>query len=74
MLTGRPIYADGTQISYVQAADYGYSIGASIVYAYLPTAHTAPGTAVSIHSEGQEYPATVREEPLFDPQRAKLLP
>ena len=74
MLTGRPIYAEGTQISYVQAADYGYSIGASIVYAYLPTAYTDPGTAVSIHSEGQEYPATVREEPLFDPQRAKLLP
>jgi glycine cleavage system aminomethyltransferase T len=44
------------------------------VYAYLPTAYADPGTAVSVHSEGQEYPATVREEPLFDPQRAKLLP
>ena len=73
LLTGRPVTKDGETLGYVQAADYGYSVGASIAYTYVPTAHADPGTAVRVTCEGETYDATIREEPLFDPGREKIL-
>jgi glycine cleavage system aminomethyltransferase T/glycine/D-amino acid oxidase-like deaminating enzyme len=73
--SGRPVVDpdDGDALGYVQAADFGYSVGESIAYTYLPTAYAKPGTAVQVHCEGTVYDATVREEPLFDPGREKIL-
>jgi glycine cleavage system aminomethyltransferase T/glycine/D-amino acid oxidase-like deaminating enzyme len=75
LLSGRPVVDpdDGDALGYVQAADFGYSVGASVAYTYLPTAYAEPGTAVQVHCEGAVYDATVREEPLFDPGREKIL-
>jgi glycine cleavage system aminomethyltransferase T len=60
-------------LGYVVAGDYGYSVGESIAYAYLPTEYADAGTDVRVLCEGETYDATVRDEPLFDPERAKLL-
>ncbi|GGN94609.1 GcvT family protein [Haloarcula pellucida] len=73
MLSGRPVLKDGEAIGYVQAGDYGYSIGESIAYTYVPSEHAEAGTSVQIQCEGETYDATVRDEPLFDPGREKLL-
>jgi glycine cleavage system aminomethyltransferase T len=73
LLSGRPVERDGETLGYVQAGDYGYSVGASIGYAYVPTQHAEPGTAVRVTCEGETYDATIRTEPLFDPEREKLL-
>jgi glycine cleavage system aminomethyltransferase T/glycine/D-amino acid oxidase-like deaminating enzyme len=73
LLSGRPVTADGSTLGYVQAADFGYSIGESVAYTYLPVEYADPGTAVQVRCEGETYDATVREEPLFDAERAKLL-
>ena len=70
---GRPVLDGDSALGYVVAGDYGYSVGQSIAYAYLPEDDTAPGTAVQILCEGSTYDATVREEPLFDPGRDKIL-
>jgi glycine cleavage system aminomethyltransferase T/glycine/D-amino acid oxidase-like deaminating enzyme len=73
MLSGRPVTKDGETLGYVQAGDYGYSLGESIAYTYLPSDYAEFGTAVQIHCEGETYDATVREEPLFDKSREKLI-
>jgi glycine cleavage system aminomethyltransferase T len=73
LLSGRPVGVDGETLGYVQAADYGYSVGASIAYTYLPKEYATPGTAVHVTCEGETYDATVREEPLFDPGRERIL-
>jgi glycine cleavage system aminomethyltransferase T len=73
MLSGRPVVVDGATRGYVQAGSYGYSIGESIAYTYLPTEYAGYGTAVEIRCEGETYDATVREEPLFDPGREKII-
>jgi glycine cleavage system aminomethyltransferase T/glycine/D-amino acid oxidase-like deaminating enzyme len=73
MLSGRPVLKDGEALGYVQAGDYGYSIGESIAYTYLPAEHAEHGTAVQIRCEGETYDATVREEPLFDAGREKIV-
>ncbi|WP_227378227.1 GcvT family protein [Haladaptatus halobius] len=73
MLSGRPVLKDGESIGYVQAGDYGYSIDESIVYTYVPSEYAKAGTSVRIQCEGRLYDATVRDEPLFDPGRGKIL-
>ncbi len=73
MLGGRPVMADGKAIGYVQDGDFGYSTGESIVYTYLPDKYANAGTAVQIQCEGETYDATVRDEPLFDRERNKII-
>ncbi|MFC5972131.1 FAD-dependent oxidoreductase [Halomarina salina] len=72
--SGRPVlHDDGEAVGYVQAADFGYSIGESIAYTYLPSEVAEAGTAVQVLCEGVTYDATVRDEPLFDPGRDRIL-
>ncbi|MFB6223979.1 MAG: FAD-dependent oxidoreductase [Haloarcula sp.] len=73
MLSGRPVTKNGDTIGYVQAGDYGYSVGESIAYTYLPSEYADEGTSVTIECEGETYDATVRDEPLFDPGRNKII-
>jgi glycine cleavage system aminomethyltransferase T/glycine/D-amino acid oxidase-like deaminating enzyme len=73
MLSGRPVLKDGECVGYVQAGDYGYSVGESIAYTYLPSEYAEAGTSVRIRCEGELYDATVRDEPLFDPGRERIL-
>ncbi|SDX93107.1 GcvT family protein [Halobellus clavatus] len=73
LLSGRPVLVDGEAQGYVQAADFGYTIGESIAYTYLPTEYTEAGTDVQVRCEGELYDATVRNEPLFDPGREKII-
>jgi glycine cleavage system aminomethyltransferase T/glycine/D-amino acid oxidase-like deaminating enzyme len=73
LLSGRPVLVDGEAAGYVQAADFGYSIGESVAYTYLPSEYAEAGTAVEVLCEGERYAATVRDEPLFDPAREKIV-
>jgi aminomethyltransferase len=56
---------DDEVLGYVHSAQYGYSVGACVAYAYLPPEQAEPGTEVEILYEGERYAATVREEPLL---------
>ena len=69
-----PIFAPGTDaaLGYVTSANYGYSVRQSIAYGYLPVEHTKPGGRVEIYYYGDRHPATVRQEPLYDPGNVKL--
>jgi len=72
-LATRPVVDGDETLGYVQAADYGYNIEESIAYTYVPSEYAEAGTSVQILCEGELYDATVRDEPLFDPGRNKLL-
>src|SRR6185437_14185029 len=69
-----PIYdAGGDQIlGYVTSANYGYSVGKSIVYGYLPVEHAVEGAKVKVYFFGNLHDATVTKEPLYDPEGARL--
>ncbi len=67
-----PILVGDHIVGYVTSADYGYSIDAGIAYGYLPIEHSDVGTAVEIEYFGERYPATVSEEPLWDPKSERL--
>ncbi|MEV1287689.1 FAD-dependent oxidoreductase [Micromonospora sp. NPDC049679] len=67
-----PVFAAGTAVGYVTSASYGYSIGRTVAYAWLPSAVSVPGTPVTIGYFGEQLPATVAAEPLFDPQMERI--
>jgi glycine cleavage system T protein len=67
-----PILGDGRVLGYVTSANYGYTVGRSIAYGYLPLSDAAPGTELEVQFFGQRYPAAVVEEPLYDPANARL--
>ncbi|HEY7909132.1 MAG TPA: FAD-dependent oxidoreductase, partial [Thermomicrobiales bacterium] len=73
VVMGKEPALDGDHLlGYVTSANYGYSVGASIAYGYLPTAYATPGTPVAVQFFGTRYPATVTREPLYDPSNARL--
>ncbi|MCW2638350.1 MAG: hypothetical protein JWP76_656 [Dactylosporangium sp.] len=67
-----PVFVSGAPAGYVTSASYGYSIGRTIAYAWLPAVVSVPGTAVTVEYFGAHLPATVAAEPLFDAQMERI--
>jgi glycine cleavage system aminomethyltransferase T/glycine/D-amino acid oxidase-like deaminating enzyme len=55
----------------VTSGGFGYSVGRSIAYAYVP-AHSTAGTPVEVEIFGTWIPGHVAEEPLFDPKGKRV--
>ncbi|MFJ5532033.1 FAD-dependent oxidoreductase [Streptomyces sp. NPDC093261] len=70
VLGKEPVYVDGTPRGYVTSASYGYTLGRCIAYAWLPP--LATGRGVHIGYFGEKVPATVADEPLFDPKMTRI--
>ncbi|MFI9763811.1 FAD-dependent oxidoreductase [Streptomyces sp. NPDC051963] len=70
VLGKEPVHVDGVPAGYVTSASYGYTLGRCIAYAWLPV--LATGAAVHIEYFGEKVPATVAEEPLFDPKMTRI--
>jgi heterotetrameric sarcosine oxidase gamma subunit len=67
-----PVYAAGEPVGFVTSAGYGYSVGMSVAFAWVPPALSAEGTTVEIEYFAERHPATVRRDPLFDPQMHRM--
>jgi 4-methylaminobutanoate oxidase (formaldehyde-forming) len=65
-LGNEPVRIAGTVRGRVTSGGYGYSVGRSIAYAYLP-AEVELGAEVEIDIFGQWVAGVVAREPLFDP-------
>jgi dimethylglycine oxidase len=73
VVLGKEPILDGDRVlGYVTSANYGYTVGRGIAYGYLPSSHAAPGTPLEIEYFGERYPATVSDEPLYDPKGLRL--
>jgi 4-methylaminobutanoate oxidase (formaldehyde-forming) len=67
--------ADGGDVlGRVTSGGYGYAVGASIAYAYVPVAHAEPGSRLEVNCFGDWIPAEVRAEPLWDPSGERVRP
>ncbi len=72
VMGAEPVYSHGAPVGYITSAGYGYSVGKSIAYAWLPAALAAPATRVAVEYFGERLPATVAREPLFDPDSRRV--
>ena len=71
-LGGEPILAEGRTIGRVTSGGYGYTVGASIAYGYVPVVASTPGTRLAIELFGETVTAVVSREPLYDPRGQKI--
>ena len=65
VIAKEPILHDTQVVGYVSSANYGYTVGKSIAYGYLPLKHADPGTKLAIEWFGKQYPVTVERTPLL---------
>jgi heterotetrameric sarcosine oxidase gamma subunit len=72
VVMGKEPVLDGDRVlGHVTSANYGYTVRQSIAYAYLPGDRAAEGTEVEVYFFGRRHPATVRREPLYDPENVR---
>ena len=67
----RPV-GGGEIISWVASGGYGYSVGESIVYAYLPVEFSQPGAEMEIEFFGEWIAALVVQAQLWDPRGERI--
>lgn len=70
-LGNEPVRVDGQIVGRVTTGGYGYTVGRSIAYAYLPPGHDV-GTAVEVDIFGRWVAGEVAAEPLFDPRGERV--
>jgi glycine cleavage system aminomethyltransferase T/glycine/D-amino acid oxidase-like deaminating enzyme len=70
-LGNEPVRVGGEIVGRVTTGGYGYTVGRSIAYAYLPPAHDV-GTAVEVDIFGQWVGGEVAAEPLYDPRSERV--
>jgi 4-methylaminobutanoate oxidase (formaldehyde-forming) len=71
-LGNEPVFHGGEVVSRVTSGGIGYSVGASIAYAYLPLALTEPATELEVEVFGERVPAVVVTEPVWDPKGERI--
>jgi glycine cleavage system aminomethyltransferase T len=72
VLGGEPVLAGGRPVGRVTSGGYGYTVQASIAYAYLPVELAAGGTPVQVELFGEQVDAVVAPDVLYDPDGARI--
>ena len=67
-----PIRAGDKIIGWVTSGGYGYTIGKSIAYGYLPMEHAKVGAQLDVEIFGERIKAVVEREPLYDPKGERI--
>jgi 4-methylaminobutanoate oxidase (formaldehyde-forming) len=70
-LGSEPVRIRGNVAGRVTSGGYGYAVGKSIAYAFVP-ASADVGTDVEVEIFGTWVPGRVAAEPLFDPKGARV--
>ncbi|HEY6484238.1 MAG TPA: FAD-dependent oxidoreductase [Steroidobacteraceae bacterium] len=66
------IMKDGAAVGYVTSGGYGHCVGKSLAAGYVPTALVQDGARFEIDILGDVRTATIRIQPLYDPQGVRL--
>ena len=72
VLGKEPVLHQGKVVGYVTSAYFGHTIGKQIAYAWVPEALSMQGTSFFIRYFDLDYPATVGQDPQYDPQMIRL--
>ncbi len=67
-----PVMAGDRCIGMTTSGGYGHRVGKSLFFAAVPPEHATPGTSFDIVVQGQRRPATVLEQPAYDPDNARM--
>jgi len=71
-LGSEPVRVGVALVGRVTSGGYGYTVGKSIAYAYLPAAASDVGTEVAVEIFGEWVDGVVAAEPLHDPAGERI--
>ncbi len=71
-LGSEPVRVAGVARGRVTSGGFGYTVGRSIAYAYLPAACAVAGTQVEVEIFGEWVAGEVAAEPLYDPKGERI--
>jgi glycine cleavage system T protein len=71
-LGNEPVRIEDEICGRVTTGGYGYTLGRSIAYAYVPPERAEPGTAAEIEIFGRWVEGEIAAEPLFDPKGDRI--
>jgi 4-methylaminobutanoate oxidase (formaldehyde-forming) len=66
------VRVDGQIVGRVTSGGFGYTVSASIAYAYLPAAEFELGRPIEVEIFGDWVGGAIAAEPLFDPQGERV--
>ena len=69
-----PLFLPGedSAVGYLTAADYGYTVGKLIGFAYVPIEHAVMGTEFEVQYFDKRFKMVVDQDPQVDPKMTKL--
>lgn len=67
-----PVWKDGDRVGYITSGEYGHVVGKSLAMALVAPETGEPGTELSTHIVGVEYPARVIEPSPYDPSGSAM--
>ena len=71
-LGGEPVRVGDRVVGRVTSGGFGYTVGLSIAYAYLPAEPASPGASVAVEFFGEWVEGLVAAEPLWDPRGDRI--
>jgi glycine cleavage system aminomethyltransferase T len=71
-LGSEPVRVDGKIAGRVTSGGYGYTVGRSIAYAYVPVSEAIPDRPVEVEIFGEWVGGVVADEPIFDPDGERI--
>jgi dimethylglycine oxidase len=71
VLGKEPVFVKNNCVGFVTSAGYSPTIGRTIAYAWLP-ADSAAADTVTVDHRGRRHTATVRPQPVVDPEMARI--
>lgn len=72
LLGGETILRDGKVLGIVTSGGYGYTVGRTVAYGYLPVEEMVH-TDFEVEAYCERYPATRHDKILYDPERKRVL-
>jgi 4-methylaminobutanoate oxidase (formaldehyde-forming) len=69
---GEAVYAEGKLVGRLRSGGYGYTVGRTIGYVYLPLELAREGTPLEVEVFGERYPAQVVADVLYDPKGERI--
>jgi len=70
--SGSAAGSEGRVVGRITSAGYGYTVGASIAFAYLPIDSAKPGTPISVDLFGTWVDGVVAPDVLYDPSNSRI--
>jgi dimethylglycine dehydrogenase len=70
--TCAPVLLRGENVGLVTSGGWSFTLNKSVALAYVRSDLATPGTKLEIEAFGKRRVATVRREPLYDPENARL--